>query len=575
MKNAEIADIFAAIADLQEILGADRFRINSYRKVSRTLAELTEDVEDLAATGELEGIPGIGKSTAQKIRRCLQMGRVEQYDELRAKVPPELPGLLEVSGLGPKTVAKLWKQGGITSVAELSKALDADSERLAAIEGLGEKKLQQIREALAFKESGGGRVRLGEADELAAGLVDAISRHKAAKRVVAAGSLRRGCETVGDIDLLCEASASAGEGIIQAFAGGGNVRRVLAAGKTKGSIVLEGDVQADLRVVPAKSYGAALAYFTGSKEHNVCLRELAIRKGWKLNEYGLFDGDGKQIAGATERSLYEALGMEFIPPELREDRGELDAADQGKLPELLELADIRGDMHLHTRASDGANTIEEMISACRQRGYKYMCFCDHSRSQVQANGLDASRLAEHVKAIRAAGRKCKDILVLAGCEVDIFKDGSLDFEADVLAELDFVTASAHSALSQRRPEATRRLIKAIETPHVHCIGHPSGRLILSRAGMEIDINEIAHAAAANNVALELNAHYWRLDLRDTHVRAAIEAGAKIIINTDAHSTADLDYMKYGVTTARRGWAKASDAINTYTPAKLKSFLTRE
>jgi len=574
MKNTEIADIFAAIADLQEILGADRFRINSYRKASRILAELTDDVEALAETGELENVPGIGQSTARKIRQYIQTGRVEQYDELRAQVPPELPGLLEVSGLGPKTVAKLWKQGGIASVAQLSEALDADAQRLAKIEGLGEKKLQQIREALAFKQSAGGRIRLGEADELAAGLVAAVSAQKAAKRVAAAGSLRRGCETIGDIDLLCEASATGAEGIIKAFASADNVRRVLAAGKTKGSVVLEGDVQADLRVVPKKSYGAALAYFTGSKEHNVRLRELAIKKGWKLNEYGLFDGAGKQIAGATEQSLYEALGLAFVPPELREDRGELAAAAQNKLPELLELADIRGDMHLHTRASDGANTIEEMISACRQRGYKYMCFCDHSRSQVQANGLDAERLAEHVKAIRAAGRKYKDIVVLAGCEVDIFKDGSLDFDADVLAELDFVTASAHSALSQRRPEATRRLIKAIETPHVNCIGHPSGRLILSRAGMEIDIDEIANAAAANNVALEVNAHYWRLDLRDTHVRPAIEAGAKIIVSTDAHSTADLDYMKYGVTTARRGWARASDVINTYTPAKLKKFLAR-
>ncbi|MHC4295021.1 MAG: PHP domain-containing protein, partial [Planctomycetota bacterium] len=373
---------------------------------------------------------------------------------------------------------------------------------------------------------------------------------------------------------LCEASKAAAPKIIETFTSAQDVQRVLASGSTKGSVVLTGDVQADLRVVESKSFGAALSYFTGSKEHNVRLRELAIRKGLKLNEYGLFDGE-KQIAGKSESEIYEALDLAFVVPELREDRGEIDAAVAHKLPELIELKDIRGDLHVHTNASDGHNTIGEMIEAAQARGYKYLAICDHSKSQIQANGLDEKRLAGHVEAIRAAAKEYKDIVVLAGCEVDIFKDGSLDFAADVLGELDFVTASAHSALSQGRSDATARTIRAIETPGVHCIGHPSGRLINKRAGMELDIDEIAAAAAANDVALEINAHYWRLDLRDVHVRAAIAAGAKMLINTDAHDISDLDMMLYGVTTARRGWATPADVINTWSSAKLRKWLQRK
>jgi DNA polymerase (family 10) len=337
---------------------------------------------------------------------------------------------------------------------------------------------------------------------------------------------------------------------------------------------VDGRIQADLRVVPAESFGAALQYFTGSKAHNIRLRELAVKKGWRLNEYGLFEGD-KRLAGAEEEGIYQALGLAFVPPELREDRGEVEAAAEGQLPELLRLEDIRGDLHVHTTASDGANTVEEMIAACRQRGYAYLAICDHSKSQIQANGLDEERLAEHVAAIRAAAKKHKGITVLAGIEVDVFKDGRLDFGADVLAELDFVTASPHSALGLGRQEATQRLIRAIEQPHVHCIGHASGRLINERPGMEIDIEAIAAAAAANDVALEINAHPWRLDLRDTHVRAATRAGAKILINTDAHNLDGLDMMRYGVTTARRGWATAADVVNTFPTKKLKQWLAKK
>ncbi|HUU59649.1 MAG TPA: DNA polymerase/3'-5' exonuclease PolX [Phycisphaerae bacterium] len=571
MKNPEIADIFESIADLLEILDEQPFRVNSYRRAARAIGDLSEAIEDVAAAGRLQEIAGIGKSTAQKIQEYLDAGKVALHQELLSKVPPKLPELLDVPGLGPKTAAKLWNRAQITSIAELEHAIENEPERLTAVEGMGARKVRQIWESLAFLKSTGGRIRLGEAAAIVEALIESVRKSKGAKRVVAAGSYRRGRETVGDIDLLCQATKAAAPGIIERFAEAPDVRRVAAKGDTKGSVVLDRDVQADLRVVAAGSFGAALAYFTGSKEHNIRVRELAVKKGLKLNEYGLFQGD-KQIAGAEEGEIYEALGLAYVPPELREDRGEVDAAVEHRIPELLELGDIRGDLHVHSTASDGLHTVAEMIDACRARGYQYVAFCDHSKSQIQANGLDEHRLAEHAAAIRKAAGKHKDILVLAGVEVDIFKDGSLDFEADVLAELDFVTASAHSALSTGRDETTRRLVRAIESPHVRCIGHPSGRIINSRPGMELDIEPVARAAAANDVALEINAHWMRLDLRDTHVRAALDAGAKILINTDAHSIADLDNMRYGVITARRGWATADHVVNTWSPRKLRAWL---
>ncbi len=573
MKNREIADIFARIADLMEILGVDRFRVNSYRKVARILGDLSEDLAQVAAEDRLEGIAGVGKSSAAKIRQFLTDGKIDVHEELLAQVPEGLPELLTVGGLGPKTVAKLWKQAGLTSVDELRSAVTGDPGKLESIEGLGAKKIAQLAESLAFMVASAGRVLLSDAEAAAAPLLELVAACKAARRVTTAGSLRRRRETIGDVDILCEATEASAAKIIQAFAADDGVQRVLASGETKGSVLLADGVQADLRVVEAAAYGAALAYFTGSKAHNIRLRERAIQAGLKLNEYGLYKGE-RRVAGKTEESIYKTLKLAFVPPELREDRGEVEAAAADALPKLIEPADIRGDLHMHTTASDGANSIEEMIRACRDRGHKYLAITDHSKSQVQAHGLDEKRLAAHVAAIRKAAATFPDMLVLTGIEVDVFKDGRLDFEADVLAELDFVTASPHSALAQDRAGATKRLIRAIEHPHVRCIGHASGRLINARPGMEIDIEAIAAAAAANDVALEINAHPMRLDLRDTHVRAAVEAGAKLVINTDAHSVEQLGMMHYGVSTARRGWATAADVINTYTPARLTRWLAR-
>ena len=580
-KREVIAAIFAEMADIMEILGEDRFRVNSYRKSARVLGESTEDIGALARAGELTRLSGVGKATAAKIEEILSTGRLAQHDELRKSVPPGLLELLSVQGLGPKTVAKLWRLAKVASLDGLRAALDKHADRLEAIEGMGKKKLAQLREAMSFAESVAGRFRLDEAERVANSLREAVAACKGAVRVEVAGSLRRRRETVGDIDLLCQADAKRAERIMAAFTSAEGVTKVLARGATKASVIVEGRIQADLRVVPKESFGAAFQYFTGSKAHNIALREIAVKNKLRLNEYGLFKeagkGQGKQIAGADEEGIYRALHLAWVPPELREDRGEVAAAAEGKLANLIRLKDIRGDLHMHTTASDGTNTIEEMVQACRALGYKYMAITDHSKSQIQANGLDEARLGEHVAAIRAADRKHADIAILAGIEVDVLKNGRLDFGDDVLAKLDFVTASPHSALSQRGEDATDRLIRAIENPYVHVIGHPSGRLINQRAGMEIDIARLARAAAANDTALEINAHPWRLDLRDVHVRAAVAAGARLLICTDAHNAhedGDLSLMRFGVATARRGWATAADVINTYTPAALKKWLKR-
>jgi len=581
MANEELAAIFAEMADILEILDQDRFRINSYRRAARVLGDTTEDIAALAADGKLQKLPGIGKSTAEKIEEYFRTGKITRHEELRKQIPMGLLEMLTIQGMGPKTVAKLWKQAGITSLDQLRKIVQENPSKLEAIEGLGAKKLSQFAESMSFAEKVSGRFRLDEAGATAENLCQVVESTKETKKVAVAGSLRRRRETVGDIDILCEASERHAREIIKAFTQARGVTKVLAAGATKGSVIVNHRIQVDLRVVPAKSFGAALQYFTGSKAHNIALREIAVKKGLKLNEYGLFKHDApdgaKPLAGKTEEEIYAALDLQWIPPELREDRGEIAAAAEGKLPDLIRLEDIRGDLHMHTTASDGANTIEEMILACKKLGYQYMAITDHSKSQIQANGLDEQRLADHVAEIRSAARKHKDILVLAGIEVDIFKDGSLDFSNDILKELDFVVASPHTALTQGRAEATRRIIKAIENPYVHAIGHPTGRMINQRTGMDIDIVKITQAAAANDTALEVNAHPWRLDLRDVHVRAAIEAGAKLVITTDAHSAfggSDLTLMHYGVETARRGWATADDVINTYTPAKLKRWLKR-
>jgi len=568
--NKELATVFEQIADLLEIQGADPFRVNSYRRAARTVKDLSEDIALIARQGRLQDIPGIGKGTAEKIQQYLATGKIELHQELLAQVPEGLPRLLEIPGLGPKKVALAWKRLGVTGLDELKRAIASGT--LAELPGMGAQSVKKIAEGIAFLERSRGRTPLGVAWPIAAEICEHLRSHKQVKRVEPAGSLRRGRETIGDVDILCDSAA--GKKVVEAFTSLPRVVRVLAAGATKGSVVVNTDegneLQVDLRVVPSASFGAALQYFTGSKEHNVRLRELAIKKKYKLSEYGLFRGD-KQIAGKTEKSIYTKLGLEYIPPELREDRGEIDAA--GNLPRLVELADIRGDLHVHTTASDGRDTIEQMAAAARELGDEYLGICDHSASSTIANGLSPERMLKHIEAIRTVARKTKDIAILVGCECDILANGKLDYPDEILSQCEIVTASIHSGLGQSRSTVTKRTIAAMENPYVNIIGHPTGRLLGKREAMDLDIEAVIKAAVETNTALEVNAAWQRLDLKDTHVRQAVEAGAMIVINTDAHSTGELGSMRrYGVQTARRGWADKRSVLNTRPLAELRKFL---
>jgi len=572
MANRELANIFAQIADLLELKGEDPFRVSAYRKAARAVEGLTEDVADLLAAGKLDSVPGIGKSTAQKIAQYVKEGRIDKHAELLASVPQGLPALLQIPGLGPKKIQAAWKKLHVESLDDLKKAID--SGKLAELPGFGAKSVENIRQGIEFLERSAGRTPLGIAWPVASALAESLKAAAGLPCVEIAGSLRRGRETIGDVDLLC--TSPRGEDVIRTFTTLAMVKAVRAAGDTKGTVLVEtpagGDLQVDLRVVPAESFGAALQYFTGSKEHNIRLRELAARKKWKLNEYGLFDGD-RQIAGRDEAGIYRKLDLPFIEPELREDRGEVERADS--LPALIALEDIRGDLHMHSTYSDGRHTIEEMAAAAKKRGYEYIAICDHSPSQAIANGMPAERLLRQIREIRALNRRLKGITILAGCECDILSDGTLDYPDEVLAECDLVVASIHMGMGQDRAKVTRRTIQAMENPYVTIIGHPTGRLLGRREAMDLDIDEVVKAAVRTHTALELSASWQRLDLKDTHARQAVEAGAMLAINTDAHSTEQLDQMDYGVRTAKRGWVTKEAVINTRTLAGLKKFLGKK
>jgi DNA polymerase (family 10) len=596
--NAELAGILQEMADLHEILGANRFKVIALQKAARVAGDHGSSLAGMSEK-ELTGLDGIGKGVAGRIVEWSETGRVEELEELRAKVPAGLPGLLDVPGLGPKTVVLLWKEAGVGSVADLKAALDDEgkSEEIASIKGLGKKKLEGVRKSLAFVERSAGRVRLGQAMVLAEAVLERVRGMAGVAEALYAGSLRRGKETIGDIDVLVRTDGDEGAraAMASAFVGMDLVTEVLGEGTTKCSVRAragEGrpEMQVDLRMVPSGSYGAALMYFTGSKEHNVILRERAQARGMSLNEYGLWKGkapkqgmgDADQlVAGETEEAVYEALGLVWISPEEREDRGELERAerrfDDGRkksvMPRLVEVGDVVADLHTHTTASDGALSIEEMAEAAIARGLKVLAITDHSRSQIQANGLSAELLMAHAEAVRAADKKMKGrIRLLAGTEVDILSDGSLDYADEVLEGLDVVVASPHAALGQSLEDATKRLIRAIEHPCVKILGHPTGRLINRREGLSPDMRKVIEAAKAHGVALEINANDWRLDLRDVHARMAVEAGVALSINTDAHDAEGFEQLRYGVLTARRAGAQKGDVVNCWGVKKLLGWL---
>ncbi len=571
MKNAALSKLFDQMADIMEILAEDRFRINSYRKVARLIGDMPTDVEEMLSTGKLAKTPGIGKSSLAKIEEFVQTGTITAHQQLLKKIPSKLLELLKIPGMGPKGVKALYENLNVKSIKDLNRVLAKNL--VPELPGFGEKKAAAIAKGIEFLEKSTGRILLDEALEAAELVAEFLERLSGIKKIQPAGSVRRRAETIGDVDILV--AAKNGKAIIQAFTGAEFVREVIAAGPTKGSAIVQAEacpVHVDVRVVPKESFGAAAQYFTGSKQHNVRLREIAVKAKLKLNEYGLFDKKDKMIAGSSEEEIYERLGLDYIDPLLREDRGEIEAAQNHCLPKLVQLKDIKGDLHVHTNASDGDCSISEMAEAARQLGYKYICITDHSKSSAIANGLSAKRLAGQIKQIRKLNEKIKGIRILAGSEVDILADSSIDFDDKLLADLDFVTASIHSGMSSSREKVTTRTLKAMDNPYINCIAHPTGRLLGQREPMDIDIAAVIKHAAETGTALEVNANPWRLDLKDIHCKMAIEAGVKLTIGTDAHNAEGLWLMEYGVATAGRGWATRTDILNTLTLSKINSFV---
>jgi len=579
--NAQLARLFQQMADALELTGANRFRVIGFQRAARVIGELAGDVAEFSQD-ELTAIEGVGKGTAERVVEFLDTGRIAEHEKIVSQVPAGLFKVLDIPGLGPKTVKLMWEEAGVTDLETLKAALG--SGQLESLKGFGRKKIANIEKNLAFVETAGQRARIGAAMPLAEAVVESLSKLKGVEQCTFAGSLRRGKETIGDIDILVAAPPEVAPAVMDHFTGLDIVADVIAHGDTKASIRTKeeagGGIQIDLRVAAPASYGAALMYFTGSKEHNVRLRERAQAMGYTLNEYALADKNEKSkvAAAKTEQDIYRALKLAWIAPELREDRGEIALADPrnqdaGDLPELIELDDIVAELHTHTTASDGMWSERELVEACIARGFHTVAITDHSKGQAQANGLDEQRLEEHIELIRMVADKYKDdITVLAGSEVDILASGELDYDDDLLAELDLVVASPHAALSQEPGKATDRLLAAIENPYVTIMGHPTGRLIGRREGLSPNMARLFKAAAKRGIAMEINANHYRLDLRDTHARAAIQAGVKLSINTDAHGPADLDQLRYGILTARRAGATAADVVNCMTQAKLASWI---
>ena len=556
MKNAEIAGLFERIADALEIRGESGFKVVAYRKAARILQDMTEDIEDVARDGRLRTIPGIGSGLAEKIEEYLKTGRMAKMAEVMKGLPEGLLDLLEIQGLGGKTIHLMHEELGVRGLDDLKRAIADGS--LAALKGMGEKKVDNIRRAIETRARVAERISICEAAVVADGVIVYLKKAPGISRVSAAGSLRRMKETVGDIDIL--ACGKNGAKIIRHFVRHPDAVRVLAEGETKGSIVVRAadtERQVDLRIVAEAEYGAALLYFTGSKAHNIKLRGLAKERGLKISEYGVFRG-AKRLASREEEDCYRVLGMPWIPPEMREDTGEIELAMTGRLPRLVEPGDIRGDLHVHTRESDGNLSLGEVVGLARKAGYSYVAICDHSQAAHYAHGLAADRLRAEMAAIEALNGTLRGFRVLAGTEVDIRSDGSLDFPDDVLARLDFVVAAVHSGFKQN---VTERMVRALSNPYVRTIAHPSGRLISGREGYEVDLDRVIAAAAANGKALELNAYFDRLDLDELHLKKAKEKGVKITIGTDTHSAGGFAMMRFGVGIARRAWLGKADILN--------------
>ncbi len=567
--NADIAAAFDEIADLLEILGENPFRIRAYRNAARQMESMGLPVADMVAKGEdLTELPGIGDDLAAKIKEMVATGKCKALEKLRAKFPPTITTLLKLPGLGPKRVKTLYDKLKIKTLEQLKAA--AREHKIRELEGFGDKTEATILEALEQHAEQATRLKLAVAAQYAEPLVAYLKQSRNVKQVEIAGSYRRCKETVGDLDIL--ATTKGASNVMDRFVKYDEVKDVLAHGETRATVRLKCGLQVDLRVVPAESFGAALQYFTGSKAHNIEIRRLGQDRKLKINEYGVFRGE-KSVAGDTEESVYRAVGLPWIAPELREDRGEIEAARKGKLPKLVELSDLRGDLHAHTKATDGHHTLKEMAEAAKARGLEYLAITEHSRRLTVAHGLDPHRLRKQMEEIDRLNERLKGITILKGIEVDILEDGSLDLPDDVLAECDLVVGAVHSKFHLPRAKQTKRILRAMEQPYFSVLAHPSGRLLGSREAYDVDMLKIIRAAKACGCFLELNAHPERLDLLDIHCQMAKDEGVLVAISSDAHRLQDFDNLKYGVGQARRGWLEKNDVLNTR-PLKLLTPLLR-
>ena len=569
MTNQQLAKIFQTIADLLEIKEENIYKILAYRKAADSLSNLSQDVNEIWKEGKLTEVDGVGKAIAEKIDELLSTGRLGFLEKLESEVPPSLAELLQVPDLGPKKIALFWKQLGITNITELDNA--AREGKLRGLPGMGEKSEAKIIAGIEALSRRSKRVSLGRAWPFAQELLEYLRKIPDVKAVELGGSLRRMRSTIGDIDILAAAKDSGA--VMDAFISRKDVSRVLGKGETKASVEFTHGLQAQLWVHPTEHWGTALVYATGSKDHNVRLREYAVKKGFSLSEHSFKREDGSEVFYADEEGVYSSLGLPWIPPELREDRGEVQAAISGKLPRLVEIKDIISELHSHSTWSDGKLSIREMAEAAEKHGYELLAITDHTSSLGIVQGMTPEDVREQRKEIDALLKDMEGrIHILQGAEVEIKSDGSLDYPDDVLAELDIVVASLHSGLRQPREKITDRLIKAMHNPHVDIIGHPTGRLYPDREPSDLDMAAVLAAAVETGVALEINAHPSRLDLDDVHARRAIDMGIKLSINTDAHSDLDMDLMNFGVSSARRAWVEAGSVINTWSVQKLMEWL---
>jgi len=568
--NSDIARCLEKLADLIELEGGNPFRTRAYRNAARVVGELPRSVAAMTAAGEdLAELPGIGKDLADKIETLAETGHIAVLDEMERKTPPGLLALLDVPGLGPKRVRLLYDRLGIRTLADLATA--AKSGKIRELPGFGEKTEKRILEEAEKRAGVVPRIKRPVAEDVAEPLLRYLRAAKGVSQAAVAGSYRRHKETVGDLDIVV--AATHGPEIVDRFVAYEDVGQVLARGPTRSSVVLRNGMQVDLRVVSAANYGAALMYFTGSKPHNIALRGIAAARGLKLNEYGLFDGT-RRVAARTEEEIYRVFGLPYIEPELREDHGEIEAARRGKLPYLVTLADIRGDLHAHTTESDGRASLIDMVQAARQRGYSYLAISDHSKRVTVAHGLDAKRLALQIDEIARLNETLSSFTVLSSVEVDILEDGRLDLPNDILARLDFAVGAVHSAFDLPRDQQTTRLLKAMDNSHIAVLAHPTGRLIEERTGYDIDMERLLAGTRERGCAVEVNGQPDRLDLNEWHGKLAKEMGVKLVLSTDAHSVAELGFMRYAVDQARRGWLEPTDIINTRDLLGLREALRR-